>query len=39
MGEDVKRRYENVKEDATDLLDKGKSKIYEAKNDLNSSTI
>jgi len=35
----LKNKFENVKEEAHDLLDKGKSKIYEAKNDMGTSSI
>jgi gas vesicle protein len=35
----LKHKFQSVKEDANDLFDKGKSKIYEAKNDISSSTI
>lgn len=35
----LKQKFEGAKHQASDLLDKGKSKIYEAKNDLNTSSI
>lgn len=35
----LKQKFERVHEDTRDLIDKGKSKIYEAKNDVNTSTI
>lgn len=37
LRDNLKHKFENVKEDASDLIDKGKSKIYEAKNDVSSS--
>lgn len=41
LKDNLKHKFENVKGEAHDLLDKGKSKIYEAKNDVttNSSSI
>lgn len=33
----LKQKFEGAKHQANDLLDKGKSKIYEAKNDIASS--
>lgn len=39
LKDNLKHKFEGVKEDANDLLEKGKSKMYEAKNDINSATI
>ncbi|HEX2974333.1 MAG TPA: YtxH domain-containing protein [Bacteroidales bacterium] len=39
LRDNLKQKFEGVKEDANDLLEKGKSKMYEAKNDINSATI
>jgi gas vesicle protein len=39
LKDNLKHKFQGVKEDAGDLFDKGKSKIYEAKNDISSSTI
>ena len=35
----LKHKFDEVREDATDLLEKGKSKIYEARDDINTSNI
>jgi gas vesicle protein len=39
LKDNLKQKFEGVKEDASDLLEKGKSKMYEARNDINSATI
>jgi gas vesicle protein len=39
LKDNLKQKFEGVKEDASDLLEKGKSKMYEAKKDINSATI
>ena len=39
LRDNLKNKFENVKGEAHDLLEKGKSKMYEAKNDVNTSTI
>ncbi|HLN19525.1 MAG TPA: YtxH domain-containing protein [Bacteroidales bacterium] len=39
LRDNLKQKFESVKEDTRDLIDKGKSKIYEAKNDVNTSSI
>jgi gas vesicle protein len=39
LKDNLKHKFKGVKEDASDLFDKGKSKIYEAKNDISSSTV
>lgn len=35
----LKNKFDNVKGEAHDLLEKGKSKIYEAKNDIGASAV
>lgn len=39
LRDNLKNKFENYKGEAHDLLDKGKSKIYEAKNDVSTSSI
>jgi gas vesicle protein len=39
LRDNLRQKFEGVKEDASELLDKGKSKIYEAKKDMNTSTL
>jgi gas vesicle protein len=39
LKDNLKHKFEGVKGEAHDLLEKGKSKMYEAKNDVNTSTI
>lgn len=39
LRDNLKQKFEGAKGEAHDLLEKGKSKMYEAKNDVNTSTI
>lgn len=37
LGEEARKKFQGAREEADDLMEKGKSKIYEAKSDLNST--
>ncbi|HEX2922282.1 MAG TPA: YtxH domain-containing protein [Bacteroidales bacterium] len=37
LRDNLRNKFESVRHDASDLIDKGRSKIYEAKNDVNTS--
>ena len=39
LRDNLKHKFDEVREDASDLLEKGKSKIYEARDDINTSNI
>jgi gas vesicle protein len=37
LRDNLKHKFDEVREDASDLLEKGKSKMYEARDDMNTS--
>ena len=39
LRDNLKHKFDEVREDASDLLEKGKSKMYEARDDINTSNI